>query len=286
MECNRANKVWFGSSLGIKFNSTHTNFIDWIFYCLSTLEEEELCVIASLTCGIWFARNKMVFENHDTEEKDIIDKANSTILDYQTANLNHTSANPTNRTNNKDNNNNDNTSGNTNQHQQRDHQHVNQRWKKPSRRNIKANCDANLRVDGKWGLGAIFRDNEGQILASTTWEMPGFNDPATAEACALYFTTRLAVECCFTRVEFECDSSIVVKGVNEHDASPINFLGNFLQGIWNARQSFSFCSFSHVHRKANKVAHELASLAHNTLDCIWIEETHPTIVPFVLMDSF
>jgi hypothetical protein len=286
MDCNRANKVWFGSILGTRFNSTHTNFIDWLLYCLSNLKEEELCVIASLTYSIWFARNRIVFDNHDTEDKDIIDKATSAILDYQTANLNHTSSDPTNRITSRDDNNYDNNSRNTNQHQQRDNQHANQRWKKPRRGNIKANCDANLKVNGKWGLGAIFRDNEGQILASATWEMPGFNDPATAEACALYFTTRLAVDCCFTSVEFECDSSVVVKGVNERDASPRNYLGNFLLGIWNTRQSFIFCSFSHVHRKANKVAHKLASLAHNTLDWIWLEETHPTIVPFVLRDLF
>jgi hypothetical protein len=123
-------------------------------------------------------------------------------------------------------------------------------------------------------------------LASATWEIPGFNDPATAEACALYFTTKLAVECYFTRVEFECDCSIVVKGVNERDVCPRNYLGNLFRGIWIARQSFIFCSFSYVHRKANVVAHELASLAHSTLDCIWLEDTHSTIVPFVLRDLF
>jgi hypothetical protein len=33
---------------------------------------------------------------------------------------------------------------------------------------------------------------------------------------------------------------------------------------------------------SNKVAHELASLAHYVLGCILLEETHSTIVPFVL----
>jgi hypothetical protein len=82
----------------------------------STLKEEDLCVIASLTYGIWFARNKMVFENHDTEDKVIIDKATSAILDYQTDNLNHTTSDHTNRANNNYNNNDGSYSRNTYQH--------------------------------------------------------------------------------------------------------------------------------------------------------------------------
>jgi hypothetical protein len=52
MKCDRAHKVWFGSALGIKFDSSHTNFIDWVSYCFSTLKEEELCHIAAISYGI------------------------------------------------------------------------------------------------------------------------------------------------------------------------------------------------------------------------------------------
>jgi hypothetical protein len=104
--------VWFGSILGIKFTPSHTNFIDWLFYCLATLKEEELCVITALIYGIWFARNKMVFENQDTDDKDIVDKATSAILDYQTANLNQTTFVSTSTTINRNNNNNNDSNNN------------------------------------------------------------------------------------------------------------------------------------------------------------------------------
>jgi ribonuclease HI len=279
MSCSRAHRVWFGSSLGIRFNTSHTSFTDWLIYCISTLKEEDLCTIASITYGIWFARNKMVFDNYDIEEKDIINKATSAIRDYQLANIIDNRS--TNKVSYRHNSNNSNARSTT-QNQQRDNQHAG--WKKPRRGNIKANCDANLKVNGKWGLGAIFRDNEGQILASATWEVPDFNDPATAEAYALYLSMRLAVECCFTRVEFETDSSRVIDGVNGNGASPRNYLGNLIAGILHTKSHFAFSSFSHIPRKANNVAHELASLAHFAFDCIWLEEAHPTIVPFVLMD--
>jgi hypothetical protein len=85
MDCNRANRIWFGSYLGIKFNPNHMSFIDWLFYCLATLKEQELCYIAAITYGIWFARNKMVFENLELEDRVIINMATTTIQDYQKA---------------------------------------------------------------------------------------------------------------------------------------------------------------------------------------------------------
>jgi hypothetical protein len=43
-------------------------------------------------------------------------------------------------------------------------------------------------------LEGFFATTKGQILASATWKISGFNDPSTVEACALYFTMRLAIE--------------------------------------------------------------------------------------------
>jgi hypothetical protein len=51
MKCDRAHIVWFGSSLGIKFDNSHTNFIDWLYYCLTTRKEEDLCYLAAIIMG-------------------------------------------------------------------------------------------------------------------------------------------------------------------------------------------------------------------------------------------
>jgi hypothetical protein len=249
MECNRANRIWFGSSLGIKFNSNHRNFIEWLFYCLDTLKEEEICYIAALTYGIWLARNKMVFENLDLEDSFVINMAMTTIQDYQKANMQNKDYSE-----HRSNNNHDSTRRATNHS---NHQ-LNQKWKKPSTGIIKANCDANLSIDGSWGLGAIFRDEEGQVMASATWVRSGFNDAATAEACALYFTTRLAAECCFIAVEFESDCLNVVKVVNSPLPSPRNYFGNLIRGIHQNLDRFRQCSFKFIDRKANRAAHKLA----------------------------
>ncbi|KAK2442832.1 hypothetical protein QL285_013988 [Trifolium repens] len=274
MECDRSTQVWFGSKLGIKFSSNHSNFIDWLFHCVTTLNEEDLGYVAAIIYGIWWARNKQVFEDYNMEEKDILDYANSSVRDYQQSN----------KLENQHTNNNQHHARRHHTHNLRNAQQV--KWRRPRTGVIKANCDANLSIDGWWGLGAVFRDENGEILASATWRLPDFNDPSTAEACALHNTVLMAIDCCFNRVAFEVDCANVANGVNNAGLNPISYFGNFLTSIQVNRAAFHQCSFTHIGRQANSVAHALAHLAHSVPNCTWMEDTHPSIVSTVFKDLF
>jgi hypothetical protein len=87
-DCDRARRVWFGCALGINFSSIQGSFTDWLLYCISSLKMEDLSHLSAIVYGIWFARNKLVFDNKDTDDKDIIEKALTSTMDYQKANLN------------------------------------------------------------------------------------------------------------------------------------------------------------------------------------------------------
>jgi hypothetical protein len=97
---------------------------------------------------------------------------------------------------------------------------------------------------------------------------------------------RMAIECCFTTVDFESDCRKAIEGISDTSTCPRSYFGNLVRGVQHISSRFHSCSFRHVDRQANKVAHELASLAHLVANCVWIEETHPLIVPFVHMDLF
>ena len=57
---------------------------------------------------------------------------------------------------------------------------------------------------------------------------------------------------------------------SKNDNSTGSELGHILQGIQLVRESFEFCSFKHVNRDFNVVAHELAQLARNEeSSCLW-----------------
>ncbi|GAU22556.1 hypothetical protein TSUD_93240 [Trifolium subterraneum] len=64
---------------------------------------------------------------------------------------------------------------------------------------------------GRWGLGAMFRNDEGQILVAATWKVFGFHDSEIVEACAIYHSVWLAAECCFTQVLFEIECINIIR---------------------------------------------------------------------------
>lgn len=123
----------------------------------------------------------MVFENQDIEDRIVIENATTTtILDYQNAMLNT----QTEDYNNKDHNNNDdnntynNSRRSTNHYQHNNNQQLKQKWTKPRTGFIKANCDANLSIDGTWGLRSNLSRRRGPSVGFTNlgnvWlERPG-----------------------------------------------------------------------------------------------------------------
>jgi hypothetical protein len=106
---------------------------------------DALCHLSAIIYGIWFARNKLVFDNIETEDGEIIDKTLTTTMDYQKANLDTTKQDQGN--NNKQNNNHSNRYSRSNQ--QVHHRSANNsKWQKPRRGVIKANSDANISIEG------------------------------------------------------------------------------------------------------------------------------------------
>jgi len=66
------------------------------------------------------------------------------------------------------------------------------KWSKPLSPFIKANIDPNLSNPGLWGLRAIIRNEEGLVMASSTWKRQGFTDVDMAEAYGILMTMKLA----------------------------------------------------------------------------------------------
>jgi hypothetical protein len=141
VNCPSVSKVWFGTSLNIKFPQQDLiNFKEWLIYVIQSTKEEEIIIqIAAIIYNIWQARNSLVFDNHKVTEEDIINRAYRNIQDYQSANNNKDQ--PINKSHAR--NNNDRRSSN---------HIITQKWNRPIPNIIKANSDANLSDEGRWGL--------------------------------------------------------------------------------------------------------------------------------------
>jgi hypothetical protein len=276
MHCHHTAKVWFGSKLGINFVNNQQSFNDWLTYTINILKEDDICYIAAIINSIWFARNQQVFELKNSDTNTIIDRAQRSVQEFQSAinsNYPNNAVSPHHS-----------STTNTNTQRSNNHTTVNKHWTKPGNNIIKVNSDANLAIDGRWGLGAACRNSQGVLLAAATWESPGSNDPSLAEACALYKVVLFALDCGFQNVAFESDCATLISTINKAGRNPRSYLGNFVRGILGNKDRFCSSCFSSIRREANKVAHNLAALAHQEPNWIWFNETHPSIVPFLIMD--
>jgi hypothetical protein len=87
------------------------------------------------------------------------------------------------------------------------------------------------------------------LVAFATWELPGFDDPATAEACALNLAVRLAVDCCFMEVIFKCDNSCVISCIKSQNVMPRSYLGNVVWSIHCNMVHFRDCRFGYIGKR-------------------------------------
>ncbi|KAK2382213.1 Ribonuclease H superfamily protein [Trifolium repens] len=264
MKCHHATRIWFGSKLGVNFSNCNLSFVEWLQNTINSLKDEDLSYVAALIYGIWLARNQQVFNLRNVDNTTVIEQANRSIQEFQiiTSDMNNGLSQHV-------------PSSMSNNQSHRSKPRTNKKWARPDYNKIKINCDANLAIEGRWGLGTSFRNSDGALLLAATWTMPGSNDSKLAEAYALYAAVLLAVEHGFQEVIFESDNSVIIDLIN-NDGNPRLYLGNILSGVCRNTGRFSSVCFSFINREANKVAHWLASLAHTEYNKVWINGTPPS----------
>ncbi|KAK7816915.1 hypothetical protein CFP56_043539 [Quercus suber] len=86
-----------------------------------------------------------------------------------------------------------------------------------------------------------------------------------AEALAAKRAVTLAAELSIFKVMFEGDCMQVVRALNDH--------GHVIEEIRRLGSCLESCSFHHVKREGNKLAHSLARRAVSSADMdVWVEE--------------
>ena len=158
------------------------------------------------------------------------------------------------------------------------------KWVKPDAGMVKINSDANLQINGAWGLGGIIRDNEGLVMAAGTWLVHGHDHALEAEAFAMLTTMKFTAECGFRSVMFEGDNERLIRMVKEGLIQDRFYPGLMVQEILKTKLAFDKYLFSFIPRTGNKVAHHLAQLAHSDPNMIWMEEVPLAITSMYLHD--
>jgi ribonuclease HI len=138
--------------------------------------------------------------------------------------------------------------------------------------------------DGKWGLAAVIRDDQGFVSAASCWCLPILPDSDVAEAMAMLKGLKFAKELLFLNIQAESDSSNVIMAIKDKHLVSV-YLETLVEDCVKLKSSFDFITFTHVRRVANQAAHYLAKFAlSSNSDFVWVGETPSCIAAVVSFD--
>ena len=117
-----------------------------------------------------------------------------------------------------------------------------------------------------------YRDEHGMIIAALSQRIPLPSSVSMVEALAARRALTFAQEISIFSVEVEGDSLQVIRAINNKKLDKLG-LGHIIQDIKQMGSCMQFCSFLHIGRGGNKLAHSLARRAVLAADTdVWLEE--------------
>ena len=159
------------------------------------------------------------------------------------------------------------------------------KWKPSCELAVKVNFDGALFGESDCaGLGVVVRNSEGAVLAALSEKIMKPQSAELVEILAARRAVLFSSELGFHNLIIEGDSSSVIKLLQDRCSSHFQG-GHILKDIMSHLDSFVSCSFSHVGRQGNAVAHALAQRARLYFpSTAWTEYVPPAISSFVLSD--
>ncbi|XP_030924737.1 uncharacterized protein LOC115951725 [Quercus lobata] len=147
------------------------------------------------------------------------------------------------------------------------------KWSPPAEGGYKANFDAAFFESSELaGIGVVVRDSSGNVMGALSQKIPRPQSVEHAEALAAYRVVILVKELLLSQAYFEGDCQRVIQAINACGPSRTLF-GHIIKEIRCFSSSLACCSFVHVRREGNKLAHALARRAVLSADTdVWVEE--------------
>ena len=147
------------------------------------------------------------------------------------------------------------------------------KWSPPAEGGYKANFDATFFDNSELAmLGVVVWDSSGNIMGALSQKISRPQSMEHAEALVARRAVILVKELMLFQVCFEGDCQRVIQAINAPGACRTLF-GHIIEEIRCFSSSLVSCSFIHVRREGNKLAHALARRAVLSVDTdIWVEK--------------
>ena len=131
------------------------------------------------------------------------------------------------------------------------------------------------------GIGVVIRDYNGNVIGALSQKIALPQSIEHAEALATSRAVAFAKELSLFEVIFEGDCLRIIKAINTKEPCHTLF-GHIIEEIRSLSFALRTCSFQHVRRMGNNLAHALARRAVVSADTdVWVEE-----LPLDLDDVF
>ena len=211
------------------------SFLDSAMFILSHHSQHDLEFFFGIAWAIWYNRNKVVHEESCLSHQQVWQLAKSVVEDFSNAvDWDFSQPRP-----------------------------LPVKWNPPPPGIFKVNVDgATVDHGGNSSVGVIVRDCTGQTIAANCKLLKACYSAELVEIMALLQGVLLAQELHLPQVIMESDALAAIQAINDKSTSSNS--GHLIQEILHIRSSFESCTFQHIGRDFNQVAHELAQHAHRT----------------------
>lgn len=135
------------------------------------------------------------------------------------------------------------------------------------------------------GVGALIRDEKGNVIAGLSKPITAVYDTVSAEAFAALCAVEFCREVGIQDIILEGDSLLVVKALNDSNPNWLRY-GQIIEDTRLVLGSLRSWNVQHVKQEANAAAHGLAKNAISiSTDHIWLEEIPHCIFDVVILEQ-
>lgn len=235
-DCRFAQECW--KIVGLEYDMRDVEYVsEWLLNKLSNDTAENLGRISAVLWGVWFARNKRIFENKNMSPAVTMNWSMTQIKEWRDANNKRKSVDLNQR--------------GVMQHQER-------KWVKPEPGYRKLNVDTAVKEgQNSFSVGLVLRDDRGQYIAGKMRHFAWSVKVAEAETVAILEGLLWIDDLPSGPITIESDSLLSVNAISKGCLNLLE-IGHLVQHCRNIISSREGVSVVFARKQANKATHILA----------------------------
>lgn len=263
-DCDYATQCWH--EVGFHLDMSREEYApSWLLSKLQTDTQENLVSIAAVLWGIWYARNRRVWDEKEVPPKLAVQGRLKKINEWENA-VKRVKEMSQNRN-------------------QGSNAASTDRWKRPEEGSLKAHVDASVFPgSNSYTIAIVIRDHTGMFWKGRNARFLGNVSVLEAKAVGMLEVLNWVKDISGVKMTVESDSQLVVNALQKKSANLLE-VGHILDECREVLSSRSRLNVVHVKRLANKAAHMMARMPCSLNSHNVYESPPPSVLETIVYDS-